>query len=103
MKTELTIEVEPDFLVDLATDIYTLVEHEVTVSVTATWRMAQRAKFDNWGQVSHEEWPELVDYTVDEVFVDGKAVALQSLHQDIQDTITNSNGMFKAIERRGAK
>jgi hypothetical protein len=103
VKTKLTIEVEPDFLVDWATDIYTLVEHEVTVAVTATWRMAQRAKFDNWGQVSHEEWPELVDYTVDEVFVDGKAVALQSLRWDIQDTITNSNGMFKAIERRGAK
>lgn len=103
MKTELTIEVEPDFLVDWATDIDTLVEHEVTVAVTATWRMAQRAKFDNWGQVSHEEWPELVDYTVDEVFVDGKSVALQSMHQDIQDTITNSLGLFKAIERRGAK
>lgn len=103
MKTELTIEVEPDFLVAWATDIYTLVEHEVTVAVTATWRMAQRAKFDNWGQVSHEEWPELVDYTVDDVFVDGKSVALQSLHQDIEETITNSNRMFKAIERRGAK
>ena len=103
MKTELTIEVEPDFLVDRATDIYTLVEHEVTVAVTATWRMAQRAKFDNWGQVSHEEWPELVDYTVDQAFVDGKAVALHSLSWDIQDTITNSSGMFKAIERRGAK
>ena len=103
MKTELTIEVEPDFLVDWATDIYTLVEHEVTVAVTATWRMAQRAKFDNWGQVSHEEWPELVDYTVDQVFVDGKAVALQSLRWDIQDTITNSNGLFKAIERRGSR
>ena len=49
MKTELTIEVEPDFVVEWATDIYTLVEHEVTVAVTATWRMAQRAKFDNWG------------------------------------------------------
>ena len=103
MKTELTIEVEPDFLVEWASDIYTLVEHEVTVAVTATWRMAQRAKFDQWGQVSHEEWPEFVDYTVDEVFVDGKAVALQSLHQDIQDTITNSFGLFNAIERRGAK
>ena len=103
MKTELTIEVEPDFLVAWATDIYTLGEHEVTVAVTATWRMAQRAKFDNWGQVSHEQWPELVDYTVDEVFVDGRAVALQSLHQDIQETITNSNGLFNAIERRGAK
>ena len=103
MKTELTIEVEPDFLVAWATDIYTLVEHEVTVAVTATWRMAQRARFDNWGQVSHEEWPELVDYTVDEVFVDGRAVALQSLHQDIQETITNSNGLFKAIERRGSR
>ena len=103
MKTELTIEVEPDFLVAWATDIYTLVEHEVTVAVTATWRMAQRARFDNWGQVSHEEWPELVDYTVDEVFVDGMAVALQSLHQDIQETITNSNGLFKAIERRGSR
>ena len=103
MKTELTIEVEPDFLVAWATDIYTLVEHEVTVAVTATWRMAQRARFDNWGQVSHEEWPEIVDYTVDEVFVDGRAVALQSLHQDIQETITNSNGLFKAIERRGSR
>ena len=103
MKTELTIDVEPDFLVAWATDIYTLVEHEVTVSVTATWRMAQRAKFDNWGQVSHEEWPELVDYTVDKVFVDGKAVALASLHQDIQETITNSNKLFNAIERKGAK
>lgn len=103
MKTELTIKVEPDFLVDWATDIHTLVEHEVTVAVTATWRMAERAKFDNWGQVSHEEWPELVDYTVDEVFVDGKSVALQLLRWDIQDTITNSSGMFKAIERRGAK
>lgn len=103
MKTELTIEVEPDFLVEWATDIYTLVEHEVTVAVTATWRMAQRAKFDNWGQVSHEEWPELVDYTVDQVFVDGAEVALQSLHQDIQDTITNSNKLFNAIERRGAR
>ena len=103
MKTELTIEVEPDFLVEWATDIYTLVEHDVTVAVTATWRMAQRAKFDNWGQVGHEEWPELVDYTVDKVFVDGKAVALTSLHQDIQDTITNSNGVFNEIARRGAK
>lgn len=103
MKTELTIEVEPDFLVAWATDIYTLVEHEVTVAVTATWRMAQRAKFDQWGQVSHEEWPELVDYAVDEVFVDGKAVALTSLHQDIQDTITNSNGLFNAIARKGAR
>ena len=103
MKTELTIEVEPDFLVAWATDIYTLVEHEVTVAVTATWRMAQRAKFDQWGQVSHEEWPELVDYTVDKVFVDGKAVALTSLHQDIQDTITNSNGLFNAIARKGAR
>lgn len=103
MKTELTIEVEPDFLVDWATDIDTLIEHDVQVAVIATWRMSQRAKFDQWGQVSHEEWPELVDYTVDEVFVGGKAVALQSLHQDIQDTITNSSGMFKAIERRGAK
>lgn len=103
MKTELTIDVEPDFLVPDATDIYTLVEHEVTVAVTATWRMAQRAKFDQWGQVSHEEWPELVDYTVDKVFVDGAEVELTSLHQDIQDTITNSNGLFNAIERRGAK
>ena len=103
MKTELTIEVEPDFLVAWATDIYTLVEHEVTVAVTATWRMAQRAKFDNWGQVSHEEWPELVDYTVDTVFVDGAEVELTSLHQDIRDTITNSNGLFNAIERRGAR
>ena len=103
MRTELTIEVEPDFCAAWATDIYTLVEHEIQVAVTATWRMAQRAKFDNWGQVSHEEWPELVDYTVDEVFVDGKAFVLQSLHPDIQVTITNSNEMFKAIERRGAK
>ena len=103
MKTELTIEVEPDFLVAWATDIYTLVEHEVTVAVTATWRMAQRAKFDQWGQVSHEEWPELVDYAVDEVFVDGDKVELTSLHQDIQETITNSHGLFNAIERRGAR
>ena len=103
MKTELTIEVEPDFLVPDATDIYTLVEHEVTVAVTAKWRMAQRAKFDNWGQVSHEEWPELVDYAVDEVFVDGEKVEWTSLHQDIRDTITNSHGMFKAIARRGAR
>ncbi len=65
--------------------------------------MAQRAKFDQWGQVSHEEWPELVDYTVDKVFVDGEAVALASLHQDIQETITNSNKLFNAIERKGAK
>jgi len=101
--TELTIEVEPDFLVAWSTDIYTLVEHEVTVAVTAKWRMAQRAKFDNWGQVSHEEWPELVDYTVDTVFVDGAEVELTSLHQDIQDTITNSHGLFEAIARRGAK
>ena len=103
MTTELTIDVEPDFLVPDATDIYTLVEHEVTVAVTATWRMAQRARFDNWGQVSHEEWPELVDYTVDTVFVDGEEVELTSLHQDIQDTITNSLGLFNAIERRGAR
>ena len=103
MKTELTIEVEPNFLVAWATDIYTLVEHEVTVAVTATWRMAQRAKFDQWGQVSHEEWPELVDYTVDKVFVDGAEVELTSLHQDIQETITNSNGLFNAIERKGAR
>ena len=103
MKTELTIEVEPYFLIPDATDIYTLVYHEVTVAVTATWRMAQRAKFDQWGQVSHEEWPELVDYTVDKVFVDGAEVELTSLHQDIQDTITNSNGLFNAIARRGAR
>ncbi len=102
MTTELTIDVEPDFLVPDATDIYTLVEHEVTVTVTAKWRMAQRAKFDNWGQVSHEEWPELVDYTVDTVFVDGEKVALASLNQDIQETITNANKLFNAIERRGA-
>lgn len=103
MITELLIDVEPDFLVAWATDIYTLVEHEVTVAVTAKWRMAQRAKFDNWGQVSHEEWPELVDYTVDKVFVDGAEVELTSLHQDIQETITNSHGLFNAIERKGAR
>ena len=73
------------------------------MAVTAKWRMAQRAKFDNWGQVSHEEWPELVDYTVDTVFVDGAEVQLTSLHPDIRDTITNSLGLFNAIERRGAK
>ena len=103
MTTELTIEVEPDFLVPDATDIYTLVEHKVTVAVTATWRMAQRARFDQWGQVSHEEWPELVDYAVDKVFVDGEKVEWTSLHQDIRDIITNSHGMFKAIARRGAR
>ncbi len=103
MKTELTIDVEPDFAGSWVTNIDTLVDHDVQVAVTAKWRIAQRAKFDQCGQVSHEEWPELVDYTVDEVFVDGKAVALQSLHPDIQVTITNSNEMFKAIERRGAK
>jgi len=103
VKTELIIDVEPDFLVAEATDIYTLVEHEVTVAVTATWRMAQRAKFDQCGQVSHEEWPVLTDYTVDEVFVDGAKVELASLHQDIQDTITNSKGLFNAIARQGAR
>jgi hypothetical protein len=103
VKTELTIDVEPDFAGSWVTNIDTLVDHDVQVAVTAKWRIAQRAKFDQCGQVSHEEWPELVDYTVDEVFVDGKAVALQSLHPDIQVTITNSNEMFKAIERRGAK
>ncbi len=103
MTTELTIEVEPDFLVAWSTDIYTLVEHEVTVAVTAKWRMAQRAKFDQWGQVSYEKWPTLVDYTVDTVFVDGKKVSWISLHRDIRDTITNSLGMFNAIERKGAK
>jgi len=111
VKTELTIEVEPDFAVSWATNIDTLVEHDVQVAVIATWRMAQRAKFDQWGQVSYEKWPTLVDYTVDTVFVDGKKVSwisLQkvswiSLHRDIRDTITNSLGMFNAIERKGAK
>ena len=103
MTTELTIDVEPEFLVPDATDIYTLVDHDVQVAVTATWRMAQRAKFDQWGQVSHEEWPELVDYAVDKVFVDGEEVEWTSLHQDIRDTITNSHGMFKAIARKGAR
>lgn len=103
MKTELTIDVEPDFAVSWATNIDTLVEHEVQVAVIATWRMAQRAKFNQWGQVSYEKWPTLVDYTVDKVFVDGKKVAWISLHRDIQDTITNSLGLFNAIERRGAR
>ena len=103
MKTELTIDVEPDFAGSWATNIDTLVYHDVQVVVTAKWRMTQRAKFDQWGQVSHEEWPELVDYTVDKVFVDGEEVELTSLHQEIQDTITNSHGLFKAIQRKGAR
>jgi len=103
VKTELTIDVEPDFAGSWVTNIDTLVDHDVQVAVTAKWRIAQRAKFDQCGQVSHEEWPELVDYTVDTVFVDGAEVELTSLHQDIQDTITNSHGLFEAIARRGAK
>ena len=103
MKTELTIDVQPDFAGSWVTNIDTLVDHDVQVAVTAKWRMAQRAKFDQCGQVSHEEWPELVDYTVDKVFVDGEEVAWISLHRDLQDTITNSLGLFREIERRGAK
>ncbi len=103
MKTELTIEVEPDFLVEWAADIYTLVEHDVQAVVTATWRIAQRGRFDMYGQVEHHEWPELVDYTVDKVFVDGVETPLETLSADVRATIVESPAMFREIERRGTR
>jgi hypothetical protein len=101
----LRVEVEPEFLFPL-TDVNEfeyLQEHTVEAEVTSDWRKIQRAKFDQHGQVFSEEWHVLIDYTVDKVFVDGKAVPLNSLHLDIQDAITNSNGMWKAVSRKGGQ
>lgn len=99
----LRVAVEPEFLAPL-TDVNEfeyLQEHVVEAEVTSDWRKVERANFDQHGQVFSEEWYVLIDYTVDEVFVDGKTVPLNSLHSDIQDAITNSHSMWKSVSRMG--
>ena len=103
MKFEISISMDPSWLPYNSDGIAMLRDKDVVVDVTARWRFTAGARFDQYGQVDSRTWLELVDYTVDAVFVNDVKTTLTDLHPDIQDAIANSREMFAEVEREGKR
>lgn len=103
MKVEISISMDPSWLADGSDAIAMLVDNDVVVDVTARWRMTEGARFDQYGQVDSVVRFELLDYTVDAVFVNEVATTLTDLHPDIQAAIAHSREMFAEVEREGKR
>ena len=103
MRTEISISMDPSWLPYNSDGIAMLRDEDVVVDVTARWRITEGARFDQYGQVDSCTRPELVDYTVDAVFVNDVETTLTDLHPDIQEVIANSREMFAAVESEGKR